>query len=201
MLTVNKLAVLVAMTTAVTFAQGAEVHNWRSADNTVWKDASGQCWRDASWTPATAAQGCDGAIAAAQPITATPVPAAAPAVKAAAPTKITYRASALFDFDKAVVKADGKAQLDNLVQKIAGMNIEVLVAVGHADATGSEQYNQQLSERRAAAVKAYLVSMGVDEKRVYTEGKGETAPVASNATAEGRAQNRRVEVELVGTSK
>jgi len=201
MLTVNKLAVLVAMTTAVTFAQGAEVHNWRSADNTVWKDASGQCWRDASWTPATAAQGCDGAIAAAEPITATPVPAAAPAVKAAAPAKITYRASALFDFDKAVVKADGKAQLDNLVQKIAGMNIEVLVAVGHADATGSEQYNQQLSERRAAAVKAYLVSMGVDEKRVYTEGKGETAPVASNATAEGRAQNRRVEVELVGTSK
>lgn len=201
MLTVNKLAVLVAMTTAVTFAQGAEVHNWRSADNTVWKDASGQCWRDASWTPATAAQGCDGAIAAAEPITATPVPAAAPAVKAVAPAKITYRASALFDFDKAVVKADGKAQLDNLVQKIAGMNIEVLVAVGHADATGSEQYNQQLSERRAAAVKAYLVSMGVDEKRVYTEGKGETAPVASNATAEGRAQNRRVEVELVGTSK
>ena len=209
----NKLALLVSLSAAACFAQAGEIHNWRAADNTPWKNMSGECWRDASWTPATAAPGCDGAIAAPK-IVATPTPATKadakkggekaadkPAAKPSAPAKLTYRAEALFDFDKAIVKAEGKARLDALVERMQSVNVEVLVAVGHADATGSNEYNQKLSERRAAAVKAYLVSKGVDQNRIYTEGKGETAPVASNATAEGRAQNRRVEVEVVGTTK
>lgn len=83
--------------------------------------------------------------------------------------------------------------------RIKGINLEVVIAVGHTDSTGPAAYNQKLSVRRAEAVKAYLVSKGIEQNRVYTEGKGETQPVASNATRQGRAQNRRVEIEVVGT--
>ena len=205
MITFKKIAVLLALTATAGLSQAAEIHNWRAADNTPWKNAGGECWRDASWTPATAAPGCDGAIAApkivATPAAATKAAAPKAGAKAAAPAKLTYRAQSLFDFDKAIVKAEGKASLDALVERLASMNVEILVAVGHTDSTGSNEYNQKLSERRAAAVKAYLVSKGVDQNRIYTEGKGETAPVASNASSDGRAQNRRVEVEVVGTVK
>jgi len=71
--------------------------------------------------------------------------------------------------------------------------------VGHADSTGADAYNQKLSVRRSEAVKAYLVSKGIEKNRIYTEGKGEMQPVADNKTASGRAKNRRVEVEVVGT--
>ncbi|MGC1271964.1 MAG: OmpA family protein, partial [Croceibacterium sp.] len=108
-------------------------------------------------------------------------------------------ADAFFDFDKAVLKPEGKASLDDLTAKLQGMNLEVIIAVGHTDSIGTDAYNQKLSLRRAEAVKAYIVSKGVDQSRVYTEGKGETQPVADNATSEGRAKNRRVTVEVVGT--
>ena len=89
--------------------------------------------------------------------------------------------------------------LDKLVQQAKDLNLEVIVAVGHTDSVGPDAYNQKLSERRAAAVKAYLVSKGIAANRVYTEGKGEKSPVADNKTKEGRSKNRRVEVEVVGT--
>ena len=131
-----------------------------------------------------------------------PMPAPAPApAPAPVPTseKVSFAAEALFDFDKSVVKSEGKAALDDLLMKLQGMNTEVMVTVGHTDSVGSNAYNQKLSQRRAEAVKAYIVSKGVDASRVYTEGKGETQPVADNSTAEGRAKNRRVTVEVVGT--
>ena len=112
---------------------------------------------------------------------------------------MTFAADAFFDFDKAVLKPEGKAKLDDLVGKIEGINLEVIIAVGHTDSVGTDAYNQKLSVRRAEAVKAYLVSKGVEKNRVYTEGKGEKQPVADNKTAEGRAKNRRVEIEVVGT--
>ena len=112
---------------------------------------------------------------------------------------MTYAADAFFDFDKSVVKPEGKAKLDDLVGKIKDINLEVIIAVGHTDAVGSDTYNQKLSVRRSEAVKAYLVSKGIEKNRVYTEGKGEMQPVADNKTAEGRAKNRRVEIEVVGT--
>jgi OOP family OmpA-OmpF porin len=127
-----------------------------------------------------------------------PPPAPAPVAPAAA-TKVTYAADAFFDFDKAVLKPEGRAKLDDLISKIQGINLEVIIAVGHTDSVGSDTYNQRLSVRRAEAVKAYLVTKGIEKNRVYTEGKGEKQPVADNKTAEGRAKNRRVEIEVVGT--
>jgi OmpA-OmpF porin, OOP family len=133
-------------------------------------------------------------------------PAPAPAPKAAvapvaAPAKVTYAADAFFAFDKAVVQPAGKAKLDELVARMKALDIEVVVAVGHTDATGPASYNQRLSVRRAEAVKAYMVSKGVDADRIFTEGKGEGSPIADNGSRSGRAKNRRVEVEVVGTAK
>ena len=112
---------------------------------------------------------------------------------------MTYAADAFFDFDKSVLKPEGKAKLDDLVGKIKDINLEVIIAVGHTDSVGSDSYNQKLSVARSESVKAYLVSKGIEKNRVYTEGKGEKQPVADNKTSEGRAKNRRVEIEVVGT--
>ena len=164
----------------------------------------GQCWHTGYWTPADSVGGCDGEIVkAAAPVAAPaaePAPAPAPApVAAPVSEKVTFAADALFDFDKAVLKADGKAKIDDLVSKLKDINLEVIIAVGHTDSVGSDAYNQKLSIRRAEAVKAYLVSKGIETNRVYTEGKGEKQPVASNKNSAGRAKNRRVEIEVVGT--
>ena len=191
----KNLAAFVATATLATAAMAQTVDNWRNASGDVWKNASGDCWRDANWTPATAAPGCGAPVAA--PKAAAPAPAA----PVAAASKVTYAADAFFDFDKAVVKPAGKAKLDDLVGKVKGINLEVIIAVGHTDSVGSDAYNQKLSVRRAEAVKAYLVSKGIEKNRIYTEGKGEKQPVASNKTTEGRAKNRRVEIEVVGTRK
>ena len=207
----NKVALLIATAALATVTGAQTVDNWRSTDGTVWKNGTNElCWRDANWTPATAAVGCDGAIVApaAAPAAPAAAPAATPAPKAAAPvvapappaaTKVTYAADAFFDFDKAVLKPAGKAKLDDLVGKVKGINLEVIIAVGHTDSVGSDAYNQKLSVKRSEAVKAYLVSKGIEKNRVYTEGKGEKQPVADNKTKEGQAKNRRVEIEVVGT--
>lgn len=115
--------------------------------------------------------------------------------------KITFAADVLFDFDKAVIKPEGKSKLDDISNKVRGINLEVVIAIGHADWIGTDQYNQRLSVRRAESVKAYLVSKGIEGNRVYTEGKGEKQPVADNKTREGRAKNRRVEIEVIGTRR
>jgi OOP family OmpA-OmpF porin len=203
----NKVAMLFASAALVTAAGAQTIDNWKNGNNElVWKNGTNElCWRDANWTPATAAPGCDGAIAPAgapaAPAAAAPAaaaPAAAPVAPPAA-TKVTYAADAFFDFNKSVIKPEGKAKLDDLVGKIKDINLEVIIAVGHTDSVGSDAYNQKLSVRRSEAVKAYLVSKGIEKNRVYTEGKGEKQPVADNKTAEGRAKNRRVEIEVVGT--
>ena len=110
-------------------------------------------------------------------------------------------ADALFDFDKSVLKPAAKASLDSLAGKVKSLTLEVIVAVGHTDSIGTDAYNQKLSIRRAESVKKYLVSQGIEAKRIYVEGKGESQPVADNKTAEGRAKNRRVQIEAIGTRK
>jgi OOP family OmpA-OmpF porin len=181
----------------------------------------GLCMRTPFWDPSNAQKGCDEDLMPKPPPPAPrvapppppPPPAARPPVAPPAPKppppkpvapkptseKVTFAADTFFDFDKAVLKPEGKAKLDDLVGKIKGITLEVIIAVGHTDSIGSAAYNQKLSLRRAEAVKAYMVSKGIEANRIYTEGKGKTQPVADNRTAAGRAKNRRVEIEVVGT--
>jgi OOP family OmpA-OmpF porin len=167
------------------------VDNWVNSSGTVWKNGTNElCWRNANWTPATAAPGCDGAIA-----------KAAAAKPAAAAAKVTYTADALFDFDKSVLKPAAKTSLDNLSGQIKSLALEVVIATGHTDSVGTDAYNQKLSVRRADAVKKYLVSKGIADNRIQIEGKGESQPVADNKTDDGRAKNRRVQIEVIGTRK
>lgn len=163
--------------------------------------------------PAPPAPGRDSAAPPTRPAPvppAVPVPAA-PGPATAAPgglpqepqaleprsEKVTFDTDTFFDFDKAILKPAGKAKLDTLASRLAGSSVEVVVAVGHADATGPTAYNQRLSERRARAVVEYLREKGLPSDKIFSEGKGETQPVASNASKAGRAKNRRVEVEVV----
>ncbi|WP_019141744.1 outer membrane protein OmpA [Noviherbaspirillum massiliense] len=174
---------------------------------------SGNCVHSGYWTPADATVvGCDGVVAKAPAPVAAPAPAEPPPpppAPAPAPTseKVSLSTDTLFDFDKAVLKPEGREKLDDLVSRLQGMNLEVIIAVGHTDSIGSTAYNQKLSMRRAEAVKAYLVSKGIEANRVYTEGKGESQPVKTDCNPkqarkqliECLAPNRRVEVEVVGT--
>ena len=239
---VKSLVIAVSTLAFASLTAAAEINNWLSSSGDVWKNSYGECWRNGSWTPATAAPGCDGAIviepkaasvnsqnsaassnapqveqapaakqapsqadapglqpAPASASSSAPSPAAAPA--AAVSSKVTYAADAFFNFNKSVIKPEAKAKLDDLVDKIKAVNLEVIIAVGHTDAVGSDAYNQKLSMRRSNAVKAYLINKGVDKTRIYTEGKGEKQPVADNGTKEGRSKNRRVEIEVVGARK
>jgi OOP family OmpA-OmpF porin len=142
-----------------------------------------------------------------------PAPMAKPAPKPMA-EKVTFAADVLFDFDRAVIKPDGKSKLDDLSSKMKGIDLEVVIAIGHADQIGTPAYNQALSVRRAEAIKAYLVSKGVEANRVYTEGKGETQSVtAGKCKGMGQehrsnkkmvdclAPDRRTEIEVIGTRK
>lgn len=177
----------------------------------VAKSGFGLCWRTGYWTPAMAIAECDPDLA---PKAAAPAaPAAKPAAPAAAPKpaakKVTLAADALFDFDKATLRPEGKGKLDKLVGDMKAIKLEVIIAVGHADRLGKDAYNQKLSERRAAAVKDYLVSKGVEANRVYAEGKGEKQPVTAGKCGKSEKKtkqlveclqpDRRVDIEVIGT--
>ena len=185
---------------------------WSQSTGAVWKNSTGLCWRAGYWTPAMAIAECDPDLMpkpATKPVvTPPPPPPPKPAPPKPAPAKpkpvaekVTLAADVLFDFDKAVLKTEGKNKLDDLANKVRAINLEVVIAIGHTDSIGSDAYNKKLSVRRAESVKAYLVSKGVEPNRIYTEGKGEKQPVASNKTKEGRQKNRRVEIEVIGTRK
>ncbi|MFN3986957.1 MAG: OmpA family protein [Rhodocyclaceae bacterium] len=185
----------------------------------VARSGYGLCWRTGYWTPAAAEAAmagqfpvgcaCDKDLVPAEKCAeaAPPPPAAQPAPQPTA-EKIKLSADALFDFDKAVLKPAGMQALDQLAAQAQQVNLEVILAVGHTDRIGSDAYNQRLSERRADAVKAYLVSKGIESNRIYTEGKGKTQPVTGTQCdgVRGRTAlisclqpDRRVEVEVIGT--
>ena len=119
-----------------------------------------------------------------------PPPPAPPAVG----TKLISLEGTHFAFNKADITAEGKAKLDAAATTLGAEPTVKLSVEGHTDAVGSVPYNQALSERRAKSVVAYLVSKGVDGARLTPVGYGKTKPVATNDTAEGRAQNRRVDL-------
>jgi OOP family OmpA-OmpF porin len=186
-----KLVLAGVISVAATATSAQNVDNWVNSTGLSWKNGDGTlCWRDASWTPATAAKGCDGFLA----------PKAAAPASSVTQSKITLQADTLYDFDKATLKAEGQATLDKIARDLSKIKLEVIIAVGNTDSVGTDAYNMALGQRRAQSVKAYLVSKGVDGSRIYTESKGKSNPVASNATAEGRAKNRRTDIEVVGTA-
>ncbi|HUH86872.1 MAG TPA: OmpA family protein [Pusillimonas sp.] len=185
------LALAIAAFSASGAVSAQTIDNWQNSSGNVWKNGTNElCWRNNFWTPATGIAGCDGVPVAQQTQVVAPTA-----------TKVVLNADTFFDFDKDTLKPEGRQVLDQVASQASSINLETLIAVGHTDSIGTEQYNQGLSERRANSVKKYLVSKGIDANRIYTEGKGELQPVASNATREGRAQNRRVEIEIVGTRK
>jgi len=176
---------------------------------------TGLCWRTGFWTPAGAASDpagckCDKDLLP-KDVCETARPVAMPAaVSGAKPSsdKITVSADALFDFNKATLRPEGKRKLDEVVAKSKDIKLEVVIAVGHTDRIGSDAYNQKLSERRAAAVKGYLVAKGIEANRVYTEGKGKKQPVTKAGQCVGPKSkkvidclqpDRRVDIGLIGT--
>lgn len=177
----------------------------------VVKNNYNECWKTGYWTPAMATAECDPSLVKKDETVAaakTEAPIAGPAKGAFA--AITLQAETLFDFDKAVLRADGKKTLDTeIVAKMKQYpQVEVVLVTGHADRIGSDAYNQKLSQRRADAAKAYIVSQGVDSKRVETTAKGESEPVVSCNDVKGKVSgknkklveclqpNRRVVVEI-----
>jgi len=149
-----------------------------------------------------------------EPTPEPPKPAPAPAPRPAAPPpsvskaeKVTTASTVNFDFDRYAIRPDARSKLDDLVGKLRNVNLEVIIAVGHADRIGSDAYNMKLSVRRADSVKAYLVGKGIAASRIYAEGKGKRQPVkeckGSGKTKELVAclePNRRVETEAVGSA-
>ena len=200
----------------------------RSAVYNGTKGISGNlCYRTLYWTPSMAIAGCDPDLVpkaaaaptpspapAARPAPApAPAPAATPARPAPAPAaagvqKITLASKALFDFDKAVLKPEGKAAIDSeIISKLPGVQkLELVLVTGHTDRIGTQAYNQKLSERRADAVRDYLVSKGVAKDKIETLGMGKTQPLpgvscdqkAMKELIACLAPNRRVEVEVKG---
>jgi OmpA-OmpF porin, OOP family len=213
----SKLAFIAATAVMAASASAQSVPASRQATNDNWVNGTGEyvwmngtnelCWRGAFWTPATANAKCDGALVAQAPTPPAPPPAPAPVISS---QKVTFSADTLFDFDKAVLKPEGKAKLDDLATQLEGTDLEVVVATGYTDRIGSDTYNDRLSLRRAQSVKAYLVSKGIPANKIYTEGKGKRNPVKADsecrqknrkALIECLTPNRRVEVEVVGTKK
>ena len=147
--------------------------------------------------PARPAEPAKPAPAAPAPVTPPPARPAPSSVRQA----VVIQADALFDFDKSVVRPDGRRSIDDALAKMGGVDLEMVIATGHTDSIGTDAYNQRLSERRAAAIKDYLVSKGIPASKITTIGKGESQPVATNKTAEGRQKNRRVDIEFKGIRK
>ena len=183
---------------------------------------TGLCARDSDWTAARSAEPCDPTN---RRVAAAPAPAPQAAVVAAAPPappaaipqpepakplpqKLSFSADALFAFDKSMLKPEGKAMLEDLVRQLNGATYDVVSATGHTDRFGSNEYNQKLSERRANAVKEYLVSKDILASRIDAGGKGETQPITKAGECTGAKSakviaclqpDRRVDVEMQGT--
>ena len=148
------ITAIVALSAGLVSAQ--TVNNWVNSSNQPWKNGVGQCWRNSAWTPATAHADCDGALKP-EPVVQAPVvqaPAPVVEVKKEEPKQVviagkTFQAETLFDFDKSVIKPEGKKVLDGLVGRLKDINLEVMIAVGHTDSIGSDAYNMKLGGRRA----------------------------------------------------
>ena len=216
--TKKKLSLAVACTLALGFASltahsqvllpAAERALVVSSNGQTVMSGTGLCWHNSFGPPPQSDVACDPNF---KPVekAAAPKPVMMAAVT---PTlmveKITLDADALFDFDKAVLRPEGRATLDGFVGKLNGVDIQKINATGHTDRFGSDRYNHTLSHNRAEAVKTYLVAKGIQSDRVHTEGMGETQPVTKAGACLGKKSvkviaclqpDRRVDIEVAGT--
>lgn len=195
-------------------------------DGDIVRDRFGRCVRTIDWSMETALASCEGGKpkaekvakteskptpviapikAAPKPVVvAAPVPAPLPVIAPKAPMvdepvapNVPAQFRGFFNTDSAKLKSQAFADLDVYANYLKRMPSHSVKITGHTDSVGNDRYNQKLSERRANAVKAYLVEKGIASNRIQTEGAGETKPIASNNTEAGRADNRRVEVEVI----
>lgn len=196
--------------------------------NQIWTSPYGLCWKTTDWSPEKAAAPCDAVRRVEAPVpppvavapTPAPAPAAAPA-PAPAPTplvvappapppiieQISLSSDVLFEFNKAELRPAGQQKLDEIADRLKGANVQQIAAIGHADRIGSDDYNKQLSEKRADAVKQYLTQKGVEQNKVRSEGRGESEPVTGD-NCKGNKRNakliaclqpdRRVDIEVRG---
>ncbi len=170
---------------------------------------TGLCVRDSDWTPAREAA-CNPVPHKKVETPASPSPRVAPAPAPAkmALQKLNFSADALFAFNQSVLKPEGKAMLDDLVRELKGAQYDAVLVTGHTDRFGRTEYNQKLSERRANAVRDYLVSRGIPADRIKAAGKGKAQPVTKAGDCPGGRTakviaclqpDRRVDVEVTGT--
>lgn len=204
-----------ALLPALAFAQDSRNQGYLvDTSGEIVRSGTGLCWHTSDWTPARAVEPCDPTIkplaAAPAAVAPAPVPPPPPAAAKPLPQKMSFSADALFAFDKSVLKPEGKTMLDSLVRQLEGATYDVITVTGHADRFGSNAYNQKLSERRANAVKEYLVSKDIPASRITAEGKGETQPVTKSGDCQGAKSakviaclqpDRRVDVDVQGTKK
>lgn len=184
----------------------------------VVKSNFGLCWRTGYWTPAMAIAECDPDLVkkaeapapkkvavAPEPM---PLPTPAPAPQRLAPQKVSFSADALFAFDKSTLKPEGMVALDGFANDLNGVSYDAIHVVGHTDRIGSTKYNQNLSEKRANAVRDYLASKDIAANRITVEGKGELQPTTQPGDCTGPKSkkliaclqpDRRVDVEVSGT--
>ena len=160
------------------------------SNNNIVKSGTGLCWHTGYWTPANAVEGCD------------PVTKAAPVS-----AKVSIQAETLFDFDRATLKPEGKAVLNQVVAQAKAVNLELIVVVGYTDRIGTDSYNKRLSQRRAQSVQDYLVSQGIATPNIYAEGRGKANSVTGDS-CRGQvskkliaclAPDRRAVIEIIGT--
>lgn len=161
----------------------------------------GNCLRTTVWSKKGAVQKCDPEFFK-NPVIFSPYRYIRRTTESPVPVKrkMTFAAGTFFDTDSARLRPSAKHVLDQLVTSADNVSLEVVIATGYTDSRGSRSHNLKLSEQRAEAVKTYLVAKHTDPNSVYAEGRGEENPIGNNDTVAGRARNRRVDVEVIGTT-
>lgn len=202
-----------ALLPGISIAQDAKNQGFLldSNGNIVRSATTGDCVRTSDWTSARDVA-CNPVMQPPRPVAATPpppkrAPEPAPAPARIVPQSIDFSADTLFGFNQAVLSPAGRATLDDFARQLRGAQYEAIFVTGHTDRLGTAKYNQKLSERRAHAVKNYLVRKGVPANRINTDGKGETQPVTRPGDCKGPRSarliaclqpDRRVHVEVTG---
>ncbi len=210
--TLSAVAVLVAAMAPVSPAISGCAYTVSAGGANV-RDSQGNCVRTSTWSKDQWTEACGKPKPKAMPKpkpkpapqpVATPEPAPVPVAPAPEPVKQTVTLTsasgqANFEVGSARLTESGRAAIDQVIEELRGFDrVKSIIITGHTDSTGSAAFNQKLSERRAAAVRDYMISRGVNPALLTAIGAGEDQPIADNGTKEGRAMNRRVEIEIEG---